>query len=282
MRLGKLVVFVALIFVVVGCGKAVNENAIKSLALKGKVKSFTEHKFAPADTTVVNSKDSTISKNFMTFSRAGKVKSKVEKKERQTITYNHNFKYDGNQMVEQSSFFPDGNPSRRWVNEYDQKGNHLTKREYDTIDQVIQRWASEYDENSNETKRTHFASDNGIIQYSTYERDENNRLIKQKVFNINHQMVWYFDYVYDEAGLLTEMTILASSGSMMQKYQYKYNDKGQNVETTFTDLTSAYLVNDKITTTYDEKGNWIEKTFYDNFQLKYKYIIKRDIDYFWM
>lgn len=182
-----------------------------------------------------------------------------------SMDYTFSFKYDekGNH-VESNKFNSDGKLEEKATYTYDGKGNKIEASYY--LDSSLYfRETYAYDNKGNIIELNSYYSDSSLEFRETYTYDDKGNKIELNKYNSNNSLESRETYKYDEKGNLTEKYMFrlkttfntgendADSKEKKNENQYNgINDDG-NLEMAFT-----YKYD------YDEKGNWIKKTYFKN------------------
>jgi len=232
------------------------KNTLTTLRLKGKVKSLTETDFAAETINGETQKSDILGKKIFVFNDKG---NKVESTEYQNggLVFKTSYKYaDKENKMEWNRCHADGGLHQKGIFNYDEIGN--------IIEDI-------------------FYNSNGVVGKFTHVYDDNGNKIEENYYPFGDVLSFKNTYKYDYKGNIIERihNDLESEGSIDDwKETYKYDDKREMIEWNHDDLDGGW---DKhiYKYIYDETGNWIKQTAFDEFENGIPQIItEREIEYY--
>lgn len=116
--------------------------------------------------------------------------------------------------------------------------------------------------------------------YLDLRENEYGAVTTGKMYKADSTLKYSFNNTYDKAIFMGGRT--DSAGKMIYESKVKVNDKGDQVEMISTNVTKDSTTTKKETYTYesyDEQGNWTQRTMYDD-KGKATKIVKRTITYY--
>ena len=155
-------------------------------------------------------------------------------------------------LLSETFYMPDGTVREKTVNGHDDRGNVTLTRRYNYGDKLSSTYIKKYDEKNNLIVIKEYGSEGNMRSRTVKTYDEQGNEIHTKRFDSQNRELFSTKYLYDERGNYKEIQ--------------RFDNKGNNVgETDYT-------------TEYDEYGNWIRKTRYEEGLIGF--IIERSIEYF--
>ena len=106
---------------------------------------------------------------------------------------------------------------------YDDNGNPLEVRRFNTYGTLISRYCTVRDDNGNVIELTEYSPDGEVKQRESFEYDENGNVIADK-FAGNYLEMWdyWFEYAYDQHGNMTTKKSLLSDNIVDSWIEYEY------------------------------------------------------------
>jgi hypothetical protein len=143
---------------------------------------------------------------------------------------------------------------RKWINEYDIKGNKPKETNYNLDGSISSVNTYTFDERGHNISLTINSSKRGITSYTyDYKLDESGRVVEKK-FNTKRKEI----YKYDSMGHEVEEDTYNGDGSIADSTTYSYDTKGNLIEWKLYNLKGILLRHS--TKSYDSTGNCIEET----------------------
>lgn len=158
------------------------------------------------------------------------------------------------------SYSQDGKPNGYYKNEFNDKNQCISTKNYTTKGSYLGMTEKEYDDNGNVILVTNYDRDNKVSYKLSYEYDSKNRETKCSTLNPDGSVKSYSERIY-EGDLQTEWKNCNADGSIIQRYVYGFDDKGNCTKIT------RYGADGKVDsyTTYEDKdGKTYEKTYDSN------------------
>jgi hypothetical protein len=186
-------------------------------------------------------------------------------------------------------FHDNNNPTKKYVYEYDSKGNCLKEEVYiikninddGTIETI---WQYSYNSKNKIVEDKKFNSHGMLKKMHVYNYDINARMISKDDYEKEYKLklITSKKYMYDEKNNVISIsgTLNDSYGSKTFGFRYKYiyDSNGNILEEKKTFPNGGSIIYLTKYSNYDNKGNWCEKTdYYDNKPFKKT---KRVIEYF--
>ncbi|WP_143569722.1 hypothetical protein [Tenacibaculum agarivorans] len=206
--------------------------------LKGQVKSFTELSYEIIEEKKQENHYQKIIKNY---DRKGKIINEFL------------YKFDGagnkfipeyNEEGQKTQMYCYVNNSDRllykWIYFYDEKGNKTKDEIYNSSDKLTLERFFKYDEKGNKIERTEKYAYNPkeAVSKRTFEYDASGKNIRINTYDpFGKNLTSYYEFVYDTKGNKIEENIHEPNGKLSSKWVYTYK--------------------------FDDKGNWIKKTEFD-------------------
>ncbi|WP_299837249.1 hypothetical protein [uncultured Tenacibaculum sp.] len=250
-------IFVMLFLVLItytSCNNNTSKNDWRTENLKGKVKSYTELSYEILEE---KKQENHYKKEVKNFDQDGKIINELL----------YNFDGVGNQFIpkyneknEKTAMYCYVENSDkliyRWIYSYNEKGLKIKDEIYDASDKLTLERFFKYDEKGNKIERTqkYVYNPDTALNKRTFEYDESGRNIRINTYDpFGKNIKSHYDFVYDDGGNKIEENILNPNGKLTSKWIYKYE--------------------------FDEKGNWIKKTEFDQ-GIFPKNIIERTYEYY--
>lgn len=141
----------------------------------------------------------------------------------------------------ETRYYYDDNGELEYIYEYkyNEFGQSTTTSEYLPDKTLKDRSMVEYNEQGKQTKLTRYDGNGNVITYRETEYDENGNVLRYTTYDANNEIVSGTFYEYDENGNIT-------------------------LEQNFGKYTVTSTVYTTIKRTYDDRGNLIQDTRYDN------------------
>lgn len=245
---------IALLFIfliVAGLASAQANNDLKTMSLKGKVKSVTNRQ------------------NYR-YRKDG-VFTPWEKQYTDIYQFNTTGFYSGYQQL-----FANGTQYYRIDYSYDMKAKKGEQAYFDKLNQATIKKEITYDDKGKLLELIEYNKD-GVkdrgYKYVYNERGDNSELIYYKQPNVVGSSTFY---LYDEKGCMTDV-VVKTPGYANSSKKYVYDSKGNMIEETWFDGQKQPTF--RFVRTYDDKGNKIEEvkykgqntTVHDRSTWKYEY-----------
>ena len=161
------------------------------------------------------------------FDDKGNVKDIRFYNENNQITRNVVYKYDKKNRQIERRVVDKGVLNERFSYKYNSKGNMIEQYSYFANGQIAQKWIMEYDKNQNRTKISEYNHKNLLekITYNTYDSKKN--LIHQKEVDENENLQNEQTLVYDiYNNEIEKIQNSLSEGSFQRKIDYTYDNQG--------------------------------------------------------
>ncbi len=153
-----------------------------------------------------------------------------------------------------------GNIQYKFITIYNESGNTLEWRMYDSDGNQYSKVIYEYDNNRKIIEKKQFHEEN-INSRTTYKYDEKGMKIESDDYKSDGSLESKYLFSYDEQGNISEMKHYDKAGNLVSNNIGKYDENGSIIETTYYKLDGS--IDSKATEKYDVKGNKLESTFLD-------------------
>lgn len=280
------------------------KNDLPNYELSGKVKSVTtrcydlryygESEISSISTELTRA----YPKTLLCFNDEGYMTSRCDynSEEELYLTFTRELRPD-NQIITQTkvSTIMGTSVITNWYNDK----NLVFKREEKDGDRVSCQDFFKYDENGRLVEQTHEYSGSQNVDRMTTEYNKNGLPCLQVQYDENGNETQSCDTKYDKLGNVVEETIRDARGNKVAQFSYKYDNRGLQIEKNVVrvdykcSILSEYdnhgYVTKRVTKSretetwtfsyvYDEQGNWIERTsFNEGFPVAKE---KRIIEYY--
>lgn len=265
------------LFIFSGIGQKV-KNDLTDLKLKGKVKSLTETEFKKIlvdKSGEIQKAPIIINKYIYFFNDTGNIFEEDYYGLNDDFKYKDIYKYDdkGN-LIERNR-----NNLTSYKNSYvyDEKDNIIEDSGYNSNSNSYEKTTFEYDNKGNIIVKTRFDINDSLISRDTCKYDTKGNKIESRFYTKSTALK--LSYKYDNNGnRIEEYWCWLANSSFMKKIISKYNDKGNVIEAYSYKADGS--IDNKFTYNYDydEAGNWIKKTPFENGTAKNS--IERKIVYY--
>ncbi|NVO04268.1 MAG: hypothetical protein HXX09_16365 [Bacteroidetes bacterium] len=141
---------------------------------------------------------------------------------------------------------------------YDDKGNLILKTTVDSDDNLEAKEVYEYS-NNKVSFHAKYDGDNNLIEEYKYQYNELGNAIEEEKWDIYDDKRIKYLMEYDANGNRTKILTYNSHGQLKHKSLFEYNEKNQLLKTVEEDEFN----NNVISFQYDERGNAIEQTEYN-------------------
>ncbi len=185
---------------------------------------------------------------------------------------------DKGNLTEKNVYYKSaGYLSNKNTYKYGEKGNLTEEDDYSPGGRLHRKLTYKYDEKGNMTEENSYYSDGNMASKTTYKYDEKGNITEENLYNSDGHQTGKWSFKYDKKRNMIEQNSLYSDGSLLTKWTYKYDERNNMIEENSYYSNGSLL--QKLTYKYifDNIGNWIEKTEYENDTPKY--IIEREIEY---
>jgi len=234
-------------------------NDLKTLELKGKVKSLSikdTHRYMKdgAFTPWANSFS-----YLYTFNTSG---NKIEYSMFNgdgSLSYKTKTVYNIlEKTIEEKFFDKDDKVTGTTTYDLDDKGNKMVERQLKPNATLRYRYVYSYDEKGNQIQRTGYKADGDVLSQTNWKYDNKGNMLESR------DTYFYNTYTYDENGRRIGQVMYNPDGvTVSLKWEYKYNDKGNKIEELKYKGTGELSDKNTWTFEYDKHGNWVKKTQYD-------------------
>lgn len=167
------------------------------------------------------------------------------------------------------------------INEYDNEGNLIIEREYDSYGQLESKSTFGYNDFNLIISKYTFSDefpDAEIIWEEHYTYNEKGQLIMNKYVDSNgNTLIWFYEY--DELGKKMNGKLFSEEGESQWDFKevYSYNDKGDIKSVTTYDFKGKIQGRETNVWEYDNYNNWI--ACYKELDNEIQFI-KREIEYY--
>ena len=239
---------------------AVKDEEIESLKVYNKSLS-----------TELNLKSDSLKKSFL-FHVVGKLESVTSYGEDEEVLSTIFFKYDskGNLIEKEEIKLGDEKVSVSWKYKYDSKGNKTEEITYED-EKIISSKKFKYDSKGNVIEEISYYSDGTIDDKTKHLYNTLGNLI-ETIFFYESEVMLSIKYFYDAHGNLAKINEIGGGCDPNIETKIEYNSKGSFKLRIF----EGGKYGAKIKLTYDNNGNLIKESWYDeirefNKSIKYKY-----------
>lgn len=217
------------------------------------------------------------------YDRAGRVLELIRYRADNTVDYRVRYRYDGDDLVEETTYDADGNPLYRWVHTYDREGREVSLSGYDPEGQLDFKTVYSYDDAGRRVRETTYAPDETVsavaevshqadgytretryaasaleAEYRTVERfDARGNRLEEAAYGAGDALQYRVTYRYDDAGRLLEEIAYRADGSPEYRLENRYDAGGNLVEATEYDADGEPFYH--YAYTYDVRGNPIRR-----------------------
>ena len=170
---------------------------------------------------------------------------------------------------------------------YDDHGNRVSYKYYNSYDEVQSIFEYEYNEFGEMTRKNHLDNEGNCIEYTEYEYNALGKLKKESDYNASAGYQGGNEYAFDEKGNAVKMYYVSTDGSKTLFCLYEYDDAGNLVKETYyqdkrVSVFYEYEYNadnqvikrceyderdrlaDYVKYTYDKAGNKASEYYYDS------------------
>lgn len=277
------------LMIIISCNSFSNniiENSWAQDNLKGKVKNFEE-----VSSNVNKLKGTTEKKLF--FNEYNKKGYAIEKRDYR-LQDKTIFKYDNKGNIVQRLVYSltdhGSGPIGERIFEYDEEGNLVTTKWSSSYSQG--KWMYKYDENGNQTEFiVHHRGK--VYKRTNYKYNEKGKVIEETLYNTDDLLVERAIFDYDENGNKILIKMFAPDERLKFRSTYKYDDRNNrieeinflkfgddkaNLEYAIANDLDKYKEHFTFTYEYDNEGNWIKKTKYNNGEVVF--VSEREYTYY--
>lgn len=270
--------FISILFMI-GCNtnKSKIETDLEKRGFKGKVKSIKSTTYKAIEKFGKIQKGEEVDKLLSIFNEKGNFTERIYSKNgkidsKQTYIYN-----DKGNIIEQKEYDSDGNLKLQTTYNYDDNGNKIEENTFGGYQ--TQKTTYKYDDKRREVESLitlSFQGINGSAELRiTKEYDQKGNIIEEKNYNNHNKLSSKGIYTYDERGnKIKEIFINLDSKKPEEKNIYIYDKNNNKIE------VQKYIsenLSEKTTIKYDEKGNILEEHITDfNIKTSFKIVYKND------
>ena len=270
--------FISILFMI-GCNtnKSKIETDLEKQGFKGKVKSIKSTTYEAIEKFGEIQKVEEISKLLSSFNEKGNFIENILEENRkidskQTYIYN-----DQGNIIDKKEYDSEGNLKLQTTYNYDEKGNKLEENTFGGFG--TQKTTYKYDDKGREVESLitlSFQGINGSAELRiTKEYDQKGNIIEEKNYNNHNKLSSKGIYTYDERGnKIKEIFINLDSKKPEEKNIYIYDKNNNKIE------VQKYIsgnLSEKTIIKYDEKGNILEEHITDfNKNMSFKIVYKND------
>lgn len=263
----------------IGCNtnKSKIETDLEKRGFKGKVKSIKSTTYKAIEKFGKIQKGEEVDKLLSIFNEKGNFTERIYSKNgkidsKQTYIYN-----DKGNIIEQKEYDSDGNLKLQTTYNYDDNGNKIEENTFGGYQ--TQKTTYKYDDKRREVESLitlSFQGINGSAELRiTKEYDQKGNIIEEKNYNNHNKLSSKGIYTYDERGnKIKEIFINLDSKKPEEKNIYIYDKNNNKIE------VQKYIsenLSEKTTIKYDEKGNILEEHITDfNIKTSFKIVYKND------
>jgi hypothetical protein len=233
-------------------------NDLKTLELKGKVKSLSikeTHRYMKdgAFTPWANSFS-----YLYTFNPSGNKTDYSMFGSDGILSYKTKTEYNIRENTIQENFF-DKDDKLTGMNTYelDDKGHKTVERQLTPKATLRYRYIYSYDDKGHLVQRTGYKADGDVLSQTNWKYDDKGNMMESR------NTYFYNRYTYDDKGRRIGQVDYKPDGvTISLKWEYKYDDKGNKIEELKYKDTGELSDKNTWTLEYDKNGNWIKRTQY--------------------
>jgi len=268
--------FISILFMI-GCNtnKSKIETDLKKYDLKGKVKSMQSVSYRAIEKFGEIQKGEEVDKLLSIFNEMGNFTERIYSKNRkidskQTYIYN-----DQGNIIDKKEYDSEGNLKLQTTYNYDEKGNKLEENTFGGFE--TKKTTYKYDDKGREVESLitlSFQGFDGSVELRiTKEYDQKGNVVEEKNYNNRNELSNRSIFTYDERGnKVKEIFINLDTNKSEEKNIYIYDKNNKKIE------IQKYIsdnLSEKSTIKYDERGNILEKDIIDfitntSFKIVYK------------
>lgn len=208
----------------------------------------------------------------------GRLREVVRYRSDNSLDYRVVYHYEGERLLEEQSFGPDGETLYRWLHGYDAQGRRISLTGYNDQGRLEFKTVYSYDDQGRLTGEVSYNPDESIGsvtelrydgeayvretrhqatpgegEYRTVERyDARGNKLEESAY-VADALQYRVSYRYDEAGSLLEEIAYAPDGSAEYRLENRYDQAGNLTETTEYDADDEPFYTYRYA--YDERGN---------------------------
>ena len=270
--------FISILFMI-GCNtnKSKTETDLEKQGFKGKVKSIKSTTYKAIEKFGEIEKGEEVDKLLSIFNEMGNFTERIYSKNgkidsKQTYIYN-----DQGNIIDKKEYDSDGNLKLQTTYNYDDNGNKIEENTFGGYQ--TQKTTYKYDDKGREVESLMTLSFQGINGSAelriTKEYDQKGNIIEEKNYNNHNKLSSKGIYTYDERGnKIKEIFINLDSKKPEEKNIYIYDKNNNKIEV--QEYISENL-SEKTIIKYDEKGNILEEHITDfNKNMSFKIVYKND------
>lgn len=162
--------------------------------------------------------------------------------EKNNIARNVVYKYDRKNRRTERRVVDKGVLNERFTYKYDSKGNMIEQLSYFANGQVAQKWVLQYDDNQNNTKTETYDDKGNLQKIMLFQYDTKKNKISQKIMDSNDILLQEETFAYDDfSNEIFVKRTLQSGISWQKEQQYTYDLHGNWIK-------KIISVNNKIVT----------------------------------
>lgn len=182
----------------------------------------------------------------------------------ENIGLSYTYEYDDNgYLTKRTELYASGAVSYWLEYENDAEGRELKETLYDNDGMHIYR-ELEYDEAGNMIRKSEFEEDGTAGAQWQNEYDAAGNMIKSTIVFSTGRVYSIMEYEYDEHGNVTRYASLDGDGNVIESYRYEYELREDGLPNVTKIYDSENTVQRTKESEYDENGNLIKETTFDN------------------
>ncbi len=212
------------------------------------------------------------------YDRRGRLLEVVRYRLDNAVDYRVSYRYEGERLLEETSYTTDEAPLYRWLHDYDREGRKLsltgyndaggldfkTVYSYDPEGRLVQETAYNPDETLSSvtdishdaqgyTRETRYGASQLEGDYRTVERyDRNGNRLEEAAYGADGALQYRVSYRYDGAGRLLEEIAYGADSSAQYRLENRYDEAGNLLGTTEYDADDEPFY--RYGYAYDEHG----------------------------
>jgi YD repeat-containing protein len=208
------------------------------------------------------------------YNEAGQISEIRRYRADNKLDYRIQYSYDGDRLLEEASFDPNGFPLYKWSRAYTAEGLLDALSGYNRAGELDFRTVHGYDARGRLTEEVSYNPDGSLSYLAEYDYQSRGYTRKTSYYLPDNLLDYRTSEVFDDADRRLEEVSESAEGDLQYRVSYRYDQAGNPSEET------AYKADDKqeyrLTNRYDQAGNVLESVEYnaDNepfFRYRYRY-----------
>ncbi len=134
-------------------------------------------------------------------------------------------------LTETTTYNDDGSIQFKYSYTYDNNGKRIKTSRYNSKGEMINYYKYDYDDDGNKTKAYCYDMKGNLEEYYVYDYDGDRNLVEEKWYSSLGKEVYNIENDYDN-GMKTQTYTYDENGDLIYKYVLRYDDKGNIIEET--------------------------------------------------